>query len=304
MPMPAPGQQQRPVGGVEYQVAEGGGDAQYVADADVVVQEGGDLAGRQVFVAALALHRYLADRRVRRRAQAVLPDLVGAVRQRHLDGHVLSGPERGRCGAVRRAQCERDDIRRLLVPVHDLPLAPDTAGHAATLGVQPGFQRDQRVGHQPVDLVPRLGDLGGDRVAEHLDDRGEQVLVHDLVLLGGDAQGRVLVRDPRQHGVRPGVRVLHQVCGEPGYGAGERLPLRAGGLVAPVEQVAQQLGVGGEHPGVEPLGDVPDGRADDRQGGLDGGGGLLGEQRDSCDDWHGPPSPVASGGCARTCRTL
>jgi hypothetical protein len=39
---------------------------------------------------------------------------------------------------------------------------------------------------------------------EHLDDRAEQIVVHDRVLLGRDAQRRVLVRDPGHHLSRVG----------------------------------------------------------------------------------------------------
>jgi hypothetical protein len=48
---------------------------------------------------------------------------------------------------------------------------------------------------QPIDLTPRGGDLGGDGVAQHLTDRGEQVLPNDRVLLRADPQGDVLIGD-------------------------------------------------------------------------------------------------------------
>ena len=63
--------------------------------------------------------------------------------------------------------------------------------------VQISFQADQRIGHQPVHLVPGFADGRGDRGAEDFDDRLEEISVHDLVLLGGDAERGVLVRDPR-----------------------------------------------------------------------------------------------------------
>jgi hypothetical protein len=89
------------------------------------------------------------------------------------------------------------------------------------------------------------------------------------------------VGDAPEHRVGSLVRVVQQVCGERGDGAGEGLPLGAGGLVAAVEEVPQQLGVGGEETGVETLGDLAERRADGGQGGADGGGGRLGQHRGS-----------------------
>ncbi len=51
------------------------------------------------------------------------------------------------------------------------------------------------VGHQPVDLVPGGGHRRGHRVAEDLGDRAEEVAGDQRVLVGGDAEGGVLVRD-------------------------------------------------------------------------------------------------------------
>jgi len=49
--------------------------------------------------------------------------------------------------------------------------------------VEAGLLGDELGGEEPVDLVPRVGDLGGDRVAEDLADRGQQVASDDRVLL-------------------------------------------------------------------------------------------------------------------------
>ncbi len=99
----------------------------------------------------------------------------------------------------------------------------------------------------------------------------------DRVLLAGDAEAGVLVGDAAQHHVGAGVRVLDEVGREGGDGAGEGLLLEAGVLVAPVEQVAEQLRVGREELGVEELGDVADCSADGGQGGSYGRGRLLGQ---------------------------
>jgi hypothetical protein len=75
-----------------------------------------------------------------------------------------------------------------------------------------------------------------------------------------------------------GVRVLDEVRGEGGDRTGQGLPLGAGGLVAPVEEIAQQVGVGGEQARVEAFGDLADGRAGDGERGADGGCGLFGQR--------------------------
>lgn len=101
----------------------------------------------------------------------------------------------------------------------------------------------------------------------------------DRVLVGADAERRVLVRDTTQHHVGPVVRVVDQIRGEGRDGSRERLALRAGGLVGAVEQVAEQVRVGREQLPVEALGDVLDGGADGGERGADDGGRRLGEHR-------------------------
>ncbi|GAA3305731.1 hypothetical protein GCM10020295_60230 [Streptomyces cinereospinus] len=89
------------------------------------------------------------------------------------------------------------------------------------------------------------------------------------------------MRDAAEQGVGPLVRVVQQVRGEGGDGAGQGLLLGAGCLVAAVEQVAEQFRTVGEEAGVEALGDLADGGADDGEGGADGGCGRGGEHLDS-----------------------
>lgn len=91
----------------------------------------------------------------------------------------------------------------------------------------------------------------------------------------------MFVRDPREHRVGAGVRLLQQQARERGDGAGECLLLIPAGLVAAVEQVPQQLGLGLEQLAVEQVGDVPDGGSDGRKGGPDDGDRLFGEHWDS-----------------------
>ena len=75
--------------------------------------------------------------------------------------------------------------------------------------------------------------------------------MHHLVLLRAQAQGDVLVRNPGQQVVRQMRRVVDQETGKRGHRTGQRLLLPAIGLVAPVEQAVEQLGVFTEHVLVE-----------------------------------------------------
>ncbi|CAM5316172.1 hypothetical protein SROCM77S_01156 [Streptomyces rochei] len=264
------GQQQGAVPLVERQVAEGRGHGEDVARPGVRVQPGGDLT----LGTRAAPDAFDGDAPVgaaRRRGQAVLTDLVGAVGQRGPHTDVLPRAERRGRAAVGGPEDERDRVGGLLVPLGDLHAAPDVALGDPGLLVEAGLGGHERVGHQPVDLVPGGGDLGGDGVTEHLGYRGKEMTVDDLVLVRGDAEGGVLVRDAGQQRVRTGVGALQQHAGEGGDGAGQRPLLLPVGLVAAVEQVAQQLGVGVEQLPVEQRGDVPDGRSHRREGGTDHG---------------------------------
>lgn len=272
--MPHGSEQQRPVALGQDQIAEGCRHLHGVARTGVGVQPGGDLARR---VAVDPLHRDPPLRVPGSGGEAVLADLPGAVGQCDLDAHVLTRAERGRRGPVGVPQDEGHGVGRLLAALGDLHRPPDLALGDAGLLIEPGLHGNERVGHQPVHLVPGRGDLGGDRVAEDLDDRGEEVLVHRLVLLGGDAERRVLVRDAGEHEIRAAARVVEQGDREGGYGSRQRLPLIAVGLVPAVEQIAEQLGMGGEEPRVEALGDLVERAADGGQSGTDDRGGLRGQ---------------------------
>lgn len=98
---------------------------------------------------------------------------------------------------------EQDGAGRIVDPGDHAGAAVDVAVDDPGRGVQTVLQLDQRARHHPVDGVPGLGHLSGDGVgAQHLDDRGEQVLVHDVVLVGGDAEDACLwpIRDSSSSG--------------------------------------------------------------------------------------------------------
>ena len=172
---------------------------------------------------------------------------------------------------------ERHDVVGLLVPLGDLPLAPDRVRPDAAGAVQAALLVDQGVGHQPVDLVPRCGDLGRHRVAEDVDDRPEQVVVDDVVLLRRDAERGVLVGDAREQLLGQLLRHLHQRAGEDRHGAGEGHLLRSLGLVAAVEDAVEQLRVLAEEMRVEATRDLCDVVGHHRERGLDDGSGSVGK---------------------------
>ncbi len=85
----------------------------------------------------------------------------------------------------------------------DAPDDPVGAHRVCRVGVrllvEPHFLGDELGGEQPIDLAPGVGDVGCDGVAEHLRDRGEEVVAHDGVLLRTNPEGDVLVGDPLHH---------------------------------------------------------------------------------------------------------
>ena len=156
-------------------------------------------------------------------------------------------------------------------------------GRSGRLGVDPGLLveaglfGDELGGEQPVDLVPGVGDLGGDRVTEHLADSAEQVVADDGVLLGPDAQRDVFVGNAFHDMIERRGGGVDQLDGVGHHGGGQRPGLFAGGLVALVED-SQQFRVFGEHPRIEPSGDLLGMSGNDSRGGGDDGGGPVGQQ--------------------------
>lgn len=132
-------------------------------------------------------------------------------------------------------------------------------------GVECVLLGDKAVAHQPVQFVPRCGHFVGERVAEHLGYRIEQVPVHDRVLVLRDAERGVFVRNPR-HDLLTTVRILVDLArGERGNGTGQSFLLLALLLVPAVEQVVLEFGMRGEHPAIEQRCDVTDSGTDGRK---------------------------------------
>ncbi|GGF30691.1 hypothetical protein GCM10010922_02110 [Microbacterium sorbitolivorans] len=121
---------------------------------------------------------------------------------------------------------------------------------------------DEGVRHVPVHLGPGCGDVGRDDVAEYVDDRGEEVFIHDGVEVGRHAERGVLVADAGEHEARVGPVLRDEQRRVGGDGAGEGALLVALGLVRAVEQVAFEGGVRVEEAAVEDRRDVADGGAD------------------------------------------
>lgn len=124
---------------------------------------------------------------------------------------------------------------------------------------------DEAVGHQPVDLVPGRGDLRGDGLPQGVGDSPHQVMIDDLVLIGTDAEGRVLVRDPGEQVLRRLLRDFQQFGGERRHRTGQRQLLLPARLVPPVEGAVQEFGMSAEHVFVEAVGDLTDALGDHRE---------------------------------------
>ncbi len=184
---------------VQHEIAERERDLQGRADLRRGVQPAGDLAGG----AAARGGVHAADGDPPRavagsRGQRVLAQLAGAVGQDHADGGVLASAEVGQVLAVGPAEGEDGDRVRDVLAGNDRGGAEHVARLDARLGVELLLEADKDAGHDPVDLVPGLGDRRGDGLSEYVDDRGEQVVVDDLVLVLGDAEARVLMPDARE----------------------------------------------------------------------------------------------------------
>jgi hypothetical protein len=95
------------------------------------------------------------------------------------------------------------------------------------------------------------------------------------VLVGPDAQGRVLVRDPRQQLLRHSAGGADQRGGEARDRPGQRLLLGTVDLVATVEGAVEQPRVVGEQVFVETSGDLPDVLPHHGQRRLDDGPGPV-----------------------------
>ena len=184
MPAPALASSSGPSDDSTTKSPAGRAHVQDVADGDLVVQERRHPAVRRAVHAADPSHGDLQPRAHGRRGDRVLARLALAVGQVDEHRHVLTRRDRGQPAPVGRLEHERDDVGRLL-DAADHAVRPQRARRVhPRLLVEPGLLGDELGREQPVDLVPGGGDLGGDRLAEHLTDRGEQVVADDRVLLG------------------------------------------------------------------------------------------------------------------------
>jgi hypothetical protein len=261
---------------VEDDVAEREGKGQHVTDLDPVVEQVGHLTVG-LPAAVHPLDRELAVLAVVGPGEAVLTRLPDPVGHRVVHRDVLPGKGGLDQPVVDALDDEGDDVVGLPDLLGDPPLPPYRLGSDASSAVETALLVDERVGHQPVDLVPRSRHLRRHGVAEDLHDGGEEVVVHDLVLVGADAQGRVLVRDPVEQLLRELLRGPDEGGREGRDGPGEGDLLGALRLVAPVERAVEKLGVGVEHAPVEAPGDLLDVVGDQRQSRLDDATRTVGQ---------------------------
>jgi hypothetical protein len=257
---------------VQGDVAVGVGELEYVADLDVAVEYGGD------FAAVVELGgEHAAVGGVDVGGERVLADLAQAVGQLDLDADELAGAGGRDRGVVRRLKNERHGAGTGRVLLHDLPRHPHLV--IGLLCVEALFNLDQGVGHQPVDLGPGFGDLGGDHIGQLFGDGFEEVLVDDVVLVFGDAQRGVLVGDAAEHGLGDQVRVGGQGGGEGGDGAGQGLLLLSVALVGAAEKPVQEFRMRREQAAVKVRCNAPQPLAHQGEGGFNDGAGFLREHR-------------------------
>jgi hypothetical protein len=185
----------------------------------------------------------------------VLAGLPISVRQVDEHRDVLASRDGRQRSIVGGFENKGDDVGRFFDAADHAILPRRLVGVNLGLLVQSRFLGDQLECEQPVDLPPSGGDLGCDGVAKHLTDGGKEVLPHDGVLLGADPKGDVLVGDSAQDVVERRRLGIDEMHGIGDHRAGQGFALFAGGLVALVEN-AQQLGMGGKHPGIEVSGDL------------------------------------------------
>ena len=219
--------------------------------------------------------------------QGVLACLAQTVACGNGDGDVLAALGLGHGGVIGGLEGQHDDVLAGLLAVHNLE---GCAGHIVGLrSVQALLQLDEGVAHEPVDLGPGVDDFGGGQVAEVSGDSLEEVLVDGGVLFFLQAQGGVLVCNAREDLVGVGVRVLDNVGGKHGDGAGQCAGLGALELGGAGEHAVHQVGAGGEHSTVEVGSDVVNALGDDGQGRLDNRAGLFGEHRCMPSSCNGHP---------------
>lgn len=189
-----------------------------------------------------------------------------------LDGDVLSGTERGQGLAIDRFEVEGGDLRGFRNLLGNAEIAE--LGPSVGLVVQGSFAVDHDVSELEVSGRPRVLDGGGEGVPKDLAHGFEQELSDDVIVLGLDIEGGMLVADEFDSGAES-TKVVN-VGGVGEDSAGEGAGLVAVDLVGGVED-GIQLGVCGEHVLVEDAGDGVAMLLNHRHSGLDDVSLFLGE---------------------------
>ena len=191
----------RAAGVVEDDITERQGHGQGVAHVVGLTQQVRHLTVR--FTRAVdAFDRELPVFTVVGAGEAVLAGLMHPVGHFNFHRDVLPGQRCLHQPVIDPFNHERSHVCGFRDLLLDLPGSPNGFRSHSAGAVQAAFLIDQRVRHQPVHLIPRGGHLRCHRIAEHVDDGPEQVVINDLILIGSDSQRRVLVPDPGQQVIR------------------------------------------------------------------------------------------------------
>ena len=214
--MPAPALASR-IGdsvGVSDEVTGWAAHIKHVSDLHLIMEMAGNAAIWRAVRAADTSYGDLQPRPYGGGGHRVLAGLPISAGQVDEHRHVLAGRDLRQWITVGGFEDKGDDVGGFFDAAHHAVWPRRLRGVHVRFLVQPRFLGDQLDREQPIDLTPGGGDRGGDRVAQDLTDRGEQVLPNDRVLLGADPQGDMLVGDSAHDVVerrRLGIDELHGV---------------------------------------------------------------------------------------------
>ncbi|CCK03605.1 hypothetical protein BN129_2290 [Cronobacter sakazakii 701] len=222
---------------------------------------------------AFAFHRNAIAFTVRLTGERILANLLVRKPLRlDPDGGVLAGQVIGDRAAIHRLQlkaCDNGALRRF---IHDAEFTRTfpAAGFLRVALVNLGFAVNKHARQHAIGFAPRVQHFLA--WAEHLIERRQQVLAHNVVLLRFDIKAGVLLGDflhRRQQG-----REVFDISGVGADGVEQRFTLIAIALVAHVENLFQ-LRVVCKHPVIKVRGEFRASLRQQRDGGFHDGDGLT-----------------------------